>query len=504
VRVWTNGKTHLVKDARGLAVYPAGKSPTLKPVGDPAVAAPRPKAGWPRRDVLAAPPSGRVAWVGAPGERSWLVPLDRSGAPKALPFRFLDAVALDEQRVLAAIVGGTEKKPTAKIVSGPVPTEEGAAWERDHEVPKPVKVAWPEPLIWAKAPWSKRAGIGLEIAMSKSPFGAVIAEKESGIVMVMRPDAKAVDFALRVPTQDEATFYGAATPQGVIVVVCVEGRESAACHFDREGKCIAFQKKLGEDACWSMGPPTLLDDARVLVVSAFTRPRLYELELPSLKESSFIELGCEIGGEQSAEATAKGDACLLGFGNEAWVARADGDGWDAERLPAVGPTSVPPAAKTAAGTERVKGPPALTLVPQKDGVRVWSAKRGETLSIEVAFASTGGAGMGVYLELTGPWIAQGKLLPKVVALGTSETPFGAIAEGCARVELPGIELAAAAVPPPDVKKSAPVSATAIFATIRLEAAASGADLLSMRMGPLSAKTRGAGSFAYSKRVEVAD
>src|SRR5690242_8118786 len=97
-------------DARGLHVYAPGKSASLRGVGEAGGPSTREHTGWPRRDVLAVPPSAKLAWVGTPGERSWSVPVARTGAASPLPWRFLDLVAIDDDRVFGALVGGTEKK----------------------------------------------------------------------------------------------------------------------------------------------------------------------------------------------------------------------------------------------------------------------------------------------------------------------------------------------------------------------------------------------------------
>lgn len=523
MRVWTNGVIHLVADRWGLHSYErleAGGG-TRRATSAPNVvlrtSAPAAPADWTPKSLLAAPSSARVAWTGTPRSRPWAVPLPK-GEPSAVAQEVLDLVALDDERVLAAIIGGTAKKPSGKLVVGRLQGGE-AAWEHDLPLPRQARVEWPEPLVWARSPWGKRATMGLSITLSRGPHGTVLLERETGIVAVIRPGTDTIAFALRIPTQEEATSYAAATREGVVVVVCVEGRESGICHFDAEGRCLASLRRLGDEVGWSMGPPVLVRDDRVLVTSAFTSPRLFVLAMPELAELGAVDLSCDIRGEQTAHVAPSGDAALFGFGEEAWLAtRFEQDAWHAERLhqpqaardaasrapSATAPPSSdgPRTSRPPPSLERVKGPPNVTLVPQR--APTWSARVGERLELEMAVASNGGPGMGLYFELSGPWIASGHLRPRRVAVGPLEATFVIREGGTARAELPTVELPPGLVAPPEAhrKGSPPITATAIYATLTLDVTGPGHDLLSMRVGPLGAKTPGSGSFAHSKRLEV--
>ena len=519
MRVWTNGKRHLVAGPRGLAIYDGAKSPSLRSldgVGGHLAEPTGPVAGgWQTRDALAVAPGGDVAWVSRDGVTHAVPLAARPSTAATLAWKFGDLALTSEGRVLAVVYEGEEDDETARIVLGNMP-DEGGAWDAVLAIPDPVRVKWPN-AIWTKeaTPWSKRKALGTESAhVVTNAFGTVVAEKDTGMVLVLRPGSKAFDFALRVPSTYESQVYGAATREGVLVVVCVEGRESCVCHFTPTGDVLAHHDKLGGEACFGMIPAAVVDATSVLVYSDET---LHVLGLPALDPIATVELAGDHDGEPSIFAAPDGKTCLFGFGAQAWIATRTKKVWAAEPLPdpeapsrvkpAPKPVPVPaakaPGGSPSLGAPRVSGEPTLQLVPSRDAPRIWTATAGETLTVDVAFGSVGGRGTGIAIEISGGLVQGEKLKPRAVKLAGKSYDLLPIAGGRARVEIKDVALPAGLVAAPDAKSKLPTSELTFTAQVTLDAIAAAGDLLTIRVSPLSAKSPGTGSFGYSKRVEIA-
>jgi hypothetical protein len=522
MRVWTNGKRHLVAGPRGLAIYDGAKAPSIRSLdgvgghlAEPTSTKERGAAGgWQARDALAVAPGGDVAWVARDGA-AYAVPLAaRPSTAATLAWKFGDLALTSEGRVLAVVYEGGEDDESARIVLGNMP-DEGGAWDAALAIPEPVRVKWPN-AIWTKeaTPWSKQKTLGTESAhVVTNAFGTVVADKDTGMVLVLRPGSKAFDFALRVPSTYESQVYGAATREGVLVVICVEGRESCVCHFTPAGDVLAHHDKLGGEACFGMIPAAVVDPTSALVYSDET---LHVLGLPGLDPIATVELAGDHDGEPSIFAAPDGKTCLFGFGAQAWIATRTKKVWTAEPLPeaeahprvkpAPKPLPAAPAAKSASpsmGAPRVSGEPVLQLVPSRDAPRIWTATAGETLTVDVTFGSVGGRGTGIAIEISGGLVQGEKLKPRAVKLAGKSFDLLPVAGGRTRVEIKDVALPAGLVAAPDAKSKLPTSELTFTAQVTLDATAAAGDLLTIRVSPLSAKSPGAGSFGYSKRVEIA-
>lgn len=346
MRVWTDGSTHLVLGPRGLTRHSKGKAETI-PLGEGAPAAKGGGVAWHARGILAVDAKAKTAWVEWGGKLRE-VKLDGSTPPKALDWKAKDLVIAGEGTAVAVL---DADKGKGKIVAGPVPAD--GKWKKTLEVPAPVAVKWPAGVVWAKgvkAPWSKKKEPGHDAFLSSNAHGVALAERSSGIIAVMRPGKDAFEFAVRVPTQDEADLTAAATEQGVLIVLCIEGRHSAVVHVDKKGKILAtlakVQTELEEELAWGMGPPVLVSGTKAFLVHEYTIPQVLDLELPGLKVESTWELPATTEGEKSSASAGDGKSVLLGFGGEVWMLTRTASGWQLDELGAGGP-----GAKVARGAE---------------------------------------------------------------------------------------------------------------------------------------------------------
>lgn len=646
MRVWTDGSTHLVLGPKGLTRHSKGKAEVL-PLGE-APSSVRGQLAWHARGILAVDPKSQTAWVEWAGKLRE-VKLAGGVPAKALDWKAKDLVIREDGSAVAVLDAGKGK---GKIVAGPVPAD--GKWKKTLEVPDAAKVKWPAGMVWAKGvtpPWSKAKEPGHDAYLASNPSGLVLAERSSGIVAVMRPGKAEFEFAVRVPTQDEADLTAAATPQGVLITLCIEGRNSALVHVDAKGKILAslatVKTELEEELAWGLGPAVLVGGSKAFVVHEYTIPQVLDLKLPDLGIEATWELPATSEGEKSVAVPGDGKTVLLGFGTEVWMLTRTTSGWQLDELggsgggmapgempdddlgpdidiaaalkaalgggkmpaaadaaakkkPKVKPADEPlpedewearereepvakkkkkkkggpdikeldpenlgfgdladdltegededeeeeelearepgdddldededreegeegeeegpraakaakpaPAAVAAVGGVPVRRPsidgdPALTLVAQAGGPKVWSGKPGEAIAIDVGFGNVGGPSKGIFLEVEGGPIGAKKLVPKAVRVGTQRVPFAEPKGNKARVEIKDLSLQAGAMN--EKAGQPPVPSQVLTVTLELDASQAADDLLLVRMGPLRVPRPGAGAFTHGKRLLIA-
>lgn len=150
--------------------------------------------------------------------------------------------------------------------------------------------------------------------------------------------------------------------------------------------------------------------------------------------------------------------------------------------------------------ERVVGPPALALSKATAGAGEWTAAAGESTTIEVGVASAGGAGKGIYVEVGGPAMASGLVIAETAWVGDGSTKREATFAQrgmVARAEIPDVALRAAYVIDPSAKRQRPMPTIVVRVSVR--GGKAGANLLTVRVGPLGADP-GRGSALQGKRV----
>ncbi|MBA3545632.1 MAG: hypothetical protein H0T76_04045 [Nannocystis sp.] len=150
--------------------------------------------------------------------------------------------------------------------------------------------------------------------------------------------------------------------------------------------------------------------------------------------------------------------------------------------------------------QRLVGPPVLAFSSAIAVAKEWAASVGERAIIEVAVASAGGPGRGIYVELGGPAYASGLLVAETVSVGEApamrEAAF--VEQGTVvRAELTDVVLKAALAVDPDAKR--PRAMPTIVVRIGIRGARPGANLLTVRVGPMGADG-GRGSALQGKRI----
>lgn len=171
--------------------------------------------------------------------------------------------AIDEDNVAAVIMDDGQ----AYLVRGPVSIDGDWKSVIDLGAIKPTRAQWPAGLIWKKGDKSlydmaEANGHGVPATfiptLECNKFGTAIASAGSGAVVVVRPDSRAVDFSIQVPTQEEQVIYACPTEQGVLVTIIIDAQDSAIVHIAEDGTILGHRSA-------DRSAPALLLDAGILV-----------------------------------------------------------------------------------------------------------------------------------------------------------------------------------------------------------------------------------------------
>ncbi len=504
MNVWTDGETTVVLGARGLSVHDARGARRIVGEEQLGMAPPSPSRNgyrWAPRTLLAVTPGAeRALFAGGQGEPV-LASLDGS-APETLPRRLLEAVALGEDRFAAVHVARLKGRDVARLGIGALPTGRRAKWAVDLDPARPTRVEWPA-VIWrdgANPPWS-RARCSTEAAdvrLDANRFGIALSDSSSGTIGVVRPGGRSFESVLRVPASAGSRCWASCTEHGVVVGLCVEGREGAIVRFDERGRPIVWVERPG------LGPGRVTDSGD-LVYAMLGEKELRVADAASLDDAAAHRFaGEDATGDASlwvAERSDGGHAIALGLGHQ-WVGfegeLGAGRSWRLEQ-PDDAPISEPPleveeaiASRPPKPVERVRGPAQLSLDPTRK-TPDWSFDDGSPFEIRVPVVSIGGGARGLFIEVGGDAVDRGIIAPRAVEVAGLSVDEGDFS-GKRRVSLPDYQIEAGAVLP-DVKKARERFAAApadMFHTvvIRGNVAAKGSGLLTVRVGFEGAGTTG--------------
>ncbi|MCU0682175.1 MAG: hypothetical protein MUF34_07960 [Polyangiaceae bacterium] len=473
-----------------------------------------------QRPLLAALPSARRAWVGAPGQRAMAFGLADDLEPKPVFDRWIDVAAREHDELFAAIVAGREKRPETRLVLGRIEGAEAGKWDHTLTLASPVRVDWPRGLLWEKPVYSRKTAFGSRVELSHNRFGSTFVDPESGLVGLLLPGAREAACLLRVPLDDGAQLGATAVEGGVLVSV-----EGAA------GRCLVVVRPDGSAGAWwrsddaslrALGSPVFDGDAAVVPAEAGGAAVLLRFALPSLAAAGRVQVAKERGARATVLAASPSGGVLVAAGGQVfWVAGADAapraetlpdapEPSDSDAAPHVAPPYERPAPAERAAEkklanlppqpERSKGSPSFQLIPQKDGPRVWASPVGQELSLDFPFTNHGGACEGVYVEVSGPLVARGALVPRSAVVEGEEATFQP-AEGAqaARAVMRKVRVIAGFVPTRETRGLF-IPNDMLRATVRFDVRAAGEELLTVRIGPLVLAASKSGSLAHTRRA----
>ncbi len=525
VRVWTNGQVHLLADGEGFVIFglsgaPRRVSAALGPPEAGGGGSGGGDGGGLQRPLLAALPSARRAWVGAPGQRALAFGLAEDLEPRPVVDRWIDAVARGDDELFAAIVAGREKRPETRLVLGKVESGEAGKWDHTLTLASPVRVEWPRGLLWDKPVYSRKTAFGARVELSHNRFGSTFVDPESGLVGLLPPGAREPSCLLRVPLDEGAQLGATAVAEGVLVAV-----EGAA------GRCLVVVRPDGSSGAWwrgegasphSFAAPVLDGDVAVVLAEDNGAPLLLRFALPSLAPAGRAAIAAEGPVARGAVAAGPAAGVLVAAGGQLhWTSEA-GQAARVEALPTQGEASsaaphvAPPyerpapaeraAEKKAAALppqpERSKGAPSFQLMPQKDGPRVWASPIGQELALDFPFTNHGGPCEGVYVEVSGPLVARGALAARAASVEGEEAPFQPTDNPqVARAVLRKVRVTAGYIPTRETRGLFPPS-DLLRASVRLEVRAAAEELLTVRVGPLVLAASKSGSLAHTRRASL--
>lgn len=531
MRVFTDGETHLVLGPGGLAVHRSGTDPQLIAVGP---AAKRGAVASPPRNVLA-PLDEELTRVLVTVERTAYEVSLEDGTSRKLTDRILDAVRGHDGRLFAVTAGGTGSEQEAQLMITTLEPGGVLVAGDTLKLPPPVRIEWPKATIWEEGvdPWpeadedfdaaehkldaiavgySSRDGTTFfdAVHLATSAHGVALASAYSGVIAVVRPGAREVAFAVRVPaTRDAQEIFAVPTKEGVLVVTTMHGKNSAVLHIAPGGKVLAHVSRFADGLAFGLGAPFLVDDSRAVLVQSLKGGKVTALELPGLEADVLGDLDMKLAGESSAFTTKDGRASIIGLGDMAYLFRIS-DEAEVEITPILMPAApVAPkrvAAPIPTGPGRMTGPPALALSKATAGAGEWNASRETTTTVDVAFSSAGGKGKGIYVEVGGPAFASGLVVAETVSIGKGDAKIEAkfaVRGAASRAELPEVVLEPAyAIEEPrrrTTRPEPPPPMPVMIVRVGVRGAKPGANLLTIRVGPLGADP-GRGSALQGKRI----
>jgi hypothetical protein len=422
-------------------------------------------------------PSGAVAWASLRSGALVAAPLAADEQVRPVDFRLANLVMLDDTRFVAARREGS----ALRLVRGEIAA--GLTGEVALELPPPTQVQWPD-LLWGEAaPWSKSKKLGSArdpalpaLSASPSPFGVAFADLHSGVVAVLRPGASTLE-TLRLPSKGDAQLHAAATEQGVLCVLGVDGRGAALAHFSADGRCLAARSFEGKCA-----PAAVLDRERGVFASLEgSSVKVRVVRLDSLQDEAVLESAPVALADRDLglHAAADGSALLVGTGKEVVVVKHGKRGWRIDVLPM-------PVVRAAPAGPKAPAPPKLALF----GSLIARRFAGDPMKLRIAVSSVGGPGAGISVTLAGSALEKGIVRVTSVRVESDpveEAPFSE----AGHAELPELKIVE--------RKEAEAHRSAFAITLQGEAARAGEGVLEVRLAPLGAPE---GVVSTQVRVEV--
>jgi hypothetical protein len=416
----------------------------------------------------------------------------------------LDAVGLGESSILAAVGEGDRvvlrraKIEKKKIALGdPVP------------LPAAARAKWPSSL-WEKGeePWPEQdddrdeneapfdpTALSLRskvttfwlgrVRLVQNRCGIAVTSTYNGLGALLDPKTLAPRACVRVPCDpDEIEVFGLAVPQGLLLTLVSNERNTEYVLIGAGGEVVAHKNKMGkETASGATNAGLLWSDEKVLVNQNESSPALYFLALPGLAPKQFgkdevnVVGSCSSpDGAQHVVATAGADGKL-----SSWkLLRYDPNAKKVkgENLPMPDFKPPPPPLTKPEKRKRAEGSPVLAMKP--DAATPWRATVKELTALRLQVMNRGGPLSGMYVELAGNAVSDALVEGEEATLGGAKARFER--KGSAfRCEISEAHLDAHFA---DASRGDP--APSIDLVIRIRAQRAGNALMTVRVGPIGA------------------
>lgn len=410
MRAWTDGEKHILLDDEGLHVWG----------GDRVATYPDFKLDSSTTDgALAVGNQGNEAWVRAASGATARLDL-AEGEVKEFDWTLLDA-SFTRRRLLVA--RAIEDEDDDRGWSAQVGFYNLELKKFDElELPEPKRVEWPGGLIWDEAPWSD---FGFAEAKSKSPdpdsfrfttnrHGIALSDRDSGIVAVVPNRRETFLWSIRIPAEKKLKVFAVPTRKGALVSVASKGGASGLIHFDDTGRVLASR------AFWNLGPSVMLDPGRILVPAAETYGKgklvLRIVSLDTMADVSILEGDVDSKGSMTTDVAADLRSFVYGIKGKFWRGILEAGSWklDSDLMAVREMRRAARAAeeKKAAGPDEEaevgykpefmdEGDPAVDFALIDEAPPTWKGKEGKKFSFGFKLRSSGVAGEGLIIELSG-------------------------------------------------------------------------------------------------------
>ena len=226
--------------------------------------------------VLAALDEAKDVWVGSGDRRVFSVGAGASAPVQALPNECFD-LTTDGNRIIGTVVDGALKLTTLFTADG-----SGQRWD-PMTLPKPVSATHGYGYSEGRPHRQSPDGAFLDT----SPFGITVVEKGRGRVYVLRPGAAQPEGALQVePGHEQDIWRAQATPQGVLLLLVINYRQTVLLHFALDGTLLGSipaqddEDDEDDELTWGGAGVCVLDADRALL---FVQDKILLVSLPGLQ-----------------------------------------------------------------------------------------------------------------------------------------------------------------------------------------------------------------------------
>ncbi len=348
--------------------------------------------------------------------------------------------------------------------------------------------------VYATASWHGR------VSLVSNQWGVGIGTTWGGLVAVLDPKTLAPRLVVRVPChREQFDVFVLPTRSGALVTLVANYRHTEFVYVDNDGTVGGVRSKFGKDLAWGPGNAGVAyGDDTVLVNHANTEEQVHALTLPGLETKRFDKEPVVL---VDSAATANGKVIVIGrsplnapSAHNWQIARYERKGakWDSTEVapPDMRPAQTPASTSAASAVRRAEGTPALGVVA--DSSTPWKSAPGSTVTLRMNVGNRGGGAKGIYVEVAGAAVEQGLVTALEVGCDGAPATTFALKSGAARAELSTVAIEPGVLPP--LTKGGPSAPQPIRAIeVRLRTEKEGMALMTVRVGPLGASgTAGSG------------
>lgn len=405
MRVWTNGTLHVARSRKGLYVLLGNQILRFVEILS------EDSSPW----FLAVEPSGLYAWI----EGLRRISLE-DGSIESTPMEgVLDAVGRAD-----GVFALLEAASGLRLVEGIW----GKPWSREVElIPNPLPTIVLPGLDLETAQLSaedlwKTPAQRVSVSLRASPSGVALVDPKIGMIGIFR-DGTSTKW-LRIPHKDIDYLDAVVIAQGVLISLRAAGRGFVFHTSDEGVRDGGLELQLP-----GVGGIPLSEGRFVVFDGTKGRLKIFRMEdFEDLHPRSRLSLP-----NPPLDVSSSPDGCSVVFSTEETLSIFE---MGEKRLALASCISLEATLREAELKAREKqrieqgnhykrpdGPPSLGFPVSKVPIPLWEAVPGEILTLSLLLRSTGGAGRGVFVELSGPALDQGLVEPMDLEITGEQARF---------------------------------------------------------------------------------